>query len=286
VKRIVIIGNSAAGIAAAETIREQDKESKITIVSCEPFVAYERPKILNFLAGRIKERELFYRTQDFYKNNTIDLLPERQIVELNLNKKKAIFKDREFIEFDNLLIATGAKMFLPDLRGIQKHGVVALNGLNDVKFILENLTIAHTVIIVGQGGLAEEIARIIVSKKIDVKFFGAFAEPPEGVDVISDNPILEILGDSDARAVRLTSQKVIGASLVIFSGTAHPNIDFLKDSGISVNNGILVDEQMRTNIPFVFAAGDASELQNQEKIFGWENSQREGQIAGRSICQI
>lgn len=284
-KRIVIIGNSAAGIAASEAIRESDKESSITIVSDEPFVAYERHKILGLLEGKIKERDLFYRDQDFYKNNALDLLLGREVVELNLNKKKVIFKDREFVGFDELLIASGARVSLPKLPGIQKDGVVALNGLSELKYIVDNLPIAHTVIIIGPGQVAEELARIIAAKKIDVKYLGALSGPIEGVDEICDNPVLEILGDSEARAVRLSTQKVVGASLVIFPRTGHANIGPVKDTQIKVNKGIVVDEAMRTNVPFVLAAGDVCEYQdeNRHKVCGWESSQSEGKIAGRTL---
>ncbi len=284
-KRIVIIGNSAAGVAAAEAVRESDKESPITIVSDEPFMAYERHKILDLLEGKIKERDLFYRDQDFYKNNGINLLLGREVVELNLNKKKAIFKDREFVEFDELLIASGAKVCLPKLPGIQKEGVVALNGLSELKYIIDNLPIAHTVIIVDTGQVAKELARIIAAKKIDVKYLGALPGPIEGVEVILDNPILEVLGDSDARAVRLSTQKVIGASLIIFPRTDHANIDLAKDTEIRINTGILVDEAMRTNVPFVLAAGDVCEYQdeNKQKVCGWASAQAEGKIAGMTL---
>lgn len=287
-KKIVIIGNSAAGIAAAEAIRESDKESSVTIVSDEPFMAYERHKILGLLEGKIKERDLFYRDQDFYKNNGLDLILGREVVELNLNKKKAIFKDREFVGFDELLIASGAKVRLPKLPGIQKEGVVALNGLSELKYIADNLPIAHTVIVVGPGQMAEEVARIIAAKKIDVKYLGQLSAPIEGADVIFDNPILEILGDSEVRAVRLSTQKVIGASLVIFPGTGHANIDLVKDTEIKVNKGIVVDEAMRTNMPFVLAAGDVCEYQdeNRHKVRGWESAQNDGRVAGRTLCQI
>jgi nitrite reductase (NADH) large subunit len=286
-KRIVIIGNSAAGIAASEAVRETDKESSVTIVSDEPFMAYERHKILGLLEGKIKERDLFYRDQDFYKNNGLDIILGRQVVELNLNKKKAIFKDREFVEFDELLIASGARVSLPKLPGIQKEGVVALNGLSELKYIIDNLPIAHTVIIVGPGQLAEELARIIAAKKIDVKYSGQLSAPIEGVDEICGNPISEILGDGEARAVRLSTQKVIGASLVIFPRTGHANIDLVKDTEIKVNKGIVVDEAMRTSVPYVLAAGDVCEYQdkNRHKMCVWESAQAEGKIAGRTLCQ-
>ncbi|OIO35291.1 MAG: hypothetical protein AUJ74_06740 [Candidatus Omnitrophica bacterium CG1_02_44_16] len=286
-KKIVIIGNSAAGIAASEVIREMDKESSVTIISDEPFMAYERHKILGFLAGKIKESDLFFRDQDFYKNNSLDLIAGREVVELNLNKKKVIFKDREFVGFDELLIASGAKVCLPKLPGVQKEGVVALNGLSELKYIVDNLPIAHTVIIVGPGQIAEELARVIAAKKIDVKYLGVVLAPIEGVDVIFDNPIIEILGDSDARAVRLSTQKVIGASLIIFPRTGNANIDLVKDTEIKVNKGIVVDDAMRTNVPFVLAAGDVCEYQDEskQKVRGWESAQNDGKIAGRTLTQ-
>ena len=285
-KRIVIIGNSAAGVAAAEALRQRDKESRISIVSKESFLAYERPKILDFLEGKLKERQLCYCPQDFYKNNDIDLVLEREVVELNLNKKKVIFKDRDFIEFDELVIATGAKVALPAVKGIQKEGVVAFNGLKDAKFIFDNVPIAHTVVIVGEGGIAEQMARIIAAKKIEVKFFGTLSQPIEGVDVITDQTIVEILGDSDAKAVRLSNQKVLGASLVIFTGPTQPQCDFLKETQIKINRGILVDGSLRTNCPFVFAVGDASESCNGEKQRGWTVAQAEGRRLGELLCQI
>ena len=285
-KKIIIIGNSAAGIAAAEALREKDKESFLAIISSEPFLAYHRPKILSFLEGTIKEKDLYFRNQDFYKNNAIELILEKEVTALNLNKKKVIFKEKDFMEFDQLVLATGCRVALPSLKGIQKAGVVAFNGLKDAKFIIENLPIAHTVIIVGSDQTAVALARIVASKKIEVKFFAGIAEPLEGVDVIADNPITEILGDSDAKAVRLSNNKVIGASLVIFTSPRQPEFDFLKDTEIKTNRGILVDSQMRTNIPFVYAAGDICEFTDREKICDWQNAQQEGQTAGGFLCQI
>lgn len=284
-KKIVIIGNSAAGISAAESIRERDKEARITIVSDEPFVAYERPRALDFLEGKIREHDLYWRRQDFYKNNNVELILEREVCALNLNKKKAVFKDREFIEFDELVIASGSKAKLPHLKGVQKEGVVAFNGLKEAKFLIEHLPIAHTVLVVGSGTTALNIARIIAAKKIDVKLFGVIQEPIEGVEAIFENPISEILGDSETKAVRLMSNKVIGASLVIFSEPKVPSIDFVRGTEIKINHGVLVDHQMRTSLPFVFAVGDCAEFGDEQKSYGWESALKDGSLLGGILCR-
>jgi NAD(P)H-nitrite reductase large subunit len=282
-KKVIILGNSAAGIETAEALRQADKESSIAIVTYEPFVAYQRPKLLDLLEGKLKEKDLFYRSEDFYKNNSIDLLLEKEAVEFNFNKKKVIFKDREFIEYDELVIAAGCRVKPPALKGIQKEGVVALNGLKDVKFLIENLPIAHTVVVVGSGAIAAAVARIIAAKKIDVKFLGALAEPVDGVDVIFDNPISEILGEGEVRAVRLLSNKVIGASLVIYSGPRQPNVECFVETGLKINQGILVDERFRASVPSVYAVGDVCEPQGKQKSYGWESAQKEGRMLGEFL---
>jgi len=284
-KRILIIGNSAAGVATAESLRAQDKQAKIAIVSDEPFMAYEGHKVLDYLQGAIKEKDIYFKNQDFYKNNSIDLLLEREVTELNLNKKKAIFKDREFFEFDFLVIASGLRVQMPALKGVQKEGVIGLNGLKEAKFLIENLPIAHTVIVSGESDTAQRVSKIVAGKKIEVKFLGKTDAVIEGVDVIQDNPITEILGDSEVRAIRLSNNKVIGASIVVFCSPMVPKLDFLKDTGIAMDRSILVDNEKRTSIPFIFAVGDCA-YSGTAKTDGWQEALEEGAQLGSVLCRI
>lgn len=284
-KKIVIIGNSAAAVGAVESIRERDKSAEISMVCEESFPAYERPKMLGILDGRLKERQLIWRSSDFYKNHGITLLLETKVEGVSTHRKRLALKGRDPLEFDELIIASGRKETLPPLKGIQKEGVVAVNSLADVKFIQENLPIAHTVLIVGRGPVALEIARIIAAKKTEVKFFGTLAGPIENVQEVGDNPVIEILGEADVRAVRLANHKVVGATLVIFSGVAGPNTDFLKDTDIHVDDGVVVDETMRTNIPFVWAAGDVCRQGQEGGARGWEAAYASGWKCGESLCR-
>ena len=285
-KKIVIIGNSAAAVGAAESIRERDKSAGISMVCEESFPAYERPKMLGVLDGRLKERQLIWRSPDFYKNLGIALFLETKVEGVSTHRKRLSLKGRDPLEFDELIIASGRKEILPPLKGIQKEGVVAVNSLADVKFVQENLPIAHTVLIVGAGPVALELARIIAAKKTEVKFFGTLAEPVEGVQEVRDNPIIEILGEADVRAVRLANHKVVGATLVIFSGASGPNTDFLKDTDIHLYDGIVVDEAMRTQVPFVYAAGDVCRRGQEGGARGWEAAYASGRKCGENLCRI
>lgn len=285
-KKIVIIGNSAAGIGAAEVIREKDPQAQIVIVSREPFLAYEPSRLPELLGGKMKEKQVYWRNQDFYKDKSIELYLECEVTGLNLSRKRIYFKEQEFLEFDSLLIATGRGVRLPSFKGIQKQGVVGFDCLAAAKEALDNLPVAHTVIIVGRSVLARDIARIIASRKIEVKFFGEFDQAPQGVDVLASGAIIEILGDREVKAVRLENQKVLGASLVIFADGFAPRIGFLEGTDIVCADGIIVDEAMRTNVPFVFAAGDVCGIAGKQKVFGWQNAYDEGRVAGGSLCQI
>jgi NAD(P)H-nitrite reductase large subunit len=285
-RQIVIIGNSAAGIAAAEAIRRRDRESRIIIFSEESVVAYDRSRILKFLEGKLKERELIFRNQDFYKNNALDLVCDSEVASINPDRKKVVLKDkdREPILYDELVIATGRRFVKPPLKGIQKEGVVSPDGLREIKFIMDNLPVAHTVLVVGPGPVAEEVARIIASRRIEVKYFGAPAQPAEGVDAIEDNPILEILGETEVRAVRLSNQKVVGASMVIFAGERAPRVAFLKETQVQIDGGILVDVSGRTNIPGIYAVGDVARLGDGEKVYGWQSALDQGALVGSTLC--
>jgi NAD(P)H-nitrite reductase large subunit len=283
-RTIVIIGNSAAGTSAAQALRERDKDARIVIVTDEPFLCYERPYALKVLDGSRKERDLVFRGKDFYANFRLELLTDKKVVEVSVHRRRLHFKDKESMDFDDLVVASGRRPAVPPLKGAQKEGVVAFNGLVEVRFIAEALPVAHTVLIVGETGVAQELARIMGRRGIDVKFFGALPEPVEGVEVIEDNPIIEVLGDSELRAVRLTNHKVIGASLLVFAGPREPHVDFLKGTDIEINRGILVDASFRTSIPYIFAVGDAAEPREGAALEGWEPALRQGQVLGGILC--
>ncbi|MFA5038530.1 MAG: FAD-dependent oxidoreductase [Candidatus Omnitrophota bacterium] len=286
-KHIVIIGNSAAGVGVVEAVREKDKSSRITMLSEEPFSAYERPKILGVLENRLKERQLVWRNLDFYKNNGVELRLDTKAEGVSLHRKRVSFrgKDTDPLEFDELVIACGRKESLPSLKGVQKEGVLGLNGLTEVKFIQENLPLAHTVLVSGQGAVAEALAKIIAEKKIEVKFFGPLSAPVEGVEVVADNPIIEILGESEIRAVRLSSQKVVGATLLVFSGNLSGRQDFLEETDIQQDQGILVDGELRTSVPFVWAAGDCNQPRDGQKQYGWDAAYAQGRKLGEGLCR-
>ncbi|TRZ50265.1 hypothetical protein D4Q80_00590 [bacterium] len=238
--RIVIIGASVAGHSTAVALREKDKSVPITLISDEPYRLYDRRRLRDYLAGTVKEEELFPCRENFYPENNIDFLKEKKAVAVNLKKKTVTFKDREAIAYDFLVIASGRKISLPDIPGAKKEGVVTLQTLKDFQDFSVRL-IVDSVCVAGSDEAALDIAGVISERY--------------KVEVINGEP-LEIIGEGQVQAVRLKEGKVIGASVVVFATGFKSNIDFLKDTPVNIeNNFIVVDERMRTNIENIFACG-------------------------------
>ncbi len=263
--RIVIIGASVAGHSTAVALREKDKSVPITLISDEPYRLYDRRRLADFLSGAVKEEELFLCSDNFYAENNINFLKEKKVVALNLKKRTISFKEKETVEYDFLVIASGRKISLPDIPGAKKEGVVMLQALKDFQDFSVRI-IVDSVCIAGSDEAALDIARVISDKY--------------KVEAINGEPS-EIIGEGEVQAVRLKEGKVVGASVVVFATGFKSNIDFLKDTPVNIENDfIVVDEQMRTNIENIFACGAVCGNMN------WDNVIRDSAIIAENIISL
>lgn len=310
-KQIVIIGNSAAGINAAQAIREQDNQIKIIIISDENQFGYCRCLISDMLAGKLKEKDLIIKDNQFYKDLNIQLLKDTKVEKINPNKKNITLENRTRIDYDSLIIATGAvPKISKDIKGINKHGVFGFRSINDIRDILEIIPITRTACVVGGGLIGLKAAYGLKAKRLQVKLIvrsnyilsqildepGAdfFKErfEKEGIEIISGRDIVEVFGNGDVKAIKLNSGKVIGCGIVIIGKGVVPNIKLIKETQIKYDRGILTDEFMRTNIADVFAAGDVAQgydiLRQSPGINAlWPAAVEQGKIAGlNAILQL
>lgn len=313
-KRIVIIGNSAAGISAAEIIRQKDKDSKIIIVSNEDYLGYHRCLISHYLAGDIKEERIIYRPKDFYSGNNIELILNKKAQRIDVKKNQVIVEDladrsqdKIKIEYDVLALANGASSKFPkDLKGIQKNGVFGFRTIADAKQILELVPVAQVACVLGGGLVGLKAAYALKKKNLEVKVIvrspqilsqvldkygaGLFERhlSENGIDILTACDAQEIIGNGDVKAVKLSSGKVIACSIVVVAKGVEPNIDLIKDSGINSEEGVLVDDYLKTNIPNIYAAGDIAEtfdpiLEKRQINALWPNAIEQGLLVGENI---
>ncbi len=306
-KQFVIIGNSAAGIAAVEAIRSKDLESKITVISDEDYSAYCRCLISYYLAGDVGEDKILYRPEDFYKQNNIELLLNKKVSRIDPKKNKVICEDKSQIGFDSLLIATGSSPKFPDTPGIKKRGVFGIRTIKDVKEIEGLLPVTKTVCVLGGGLIGLKAAHALKKRKIDVRVIiksqqvlsqmldneaAHFVQKrleENGVEIIFGQDVTEVIGNGDIKAVKLENGKAMGCSLIIVGKGVAPNIGLVKDTEIKVNEGVIADNLLQTNIPNIFSAGDVCEsfdltLGKLSVNALWPVAVEQGKIAGLNMA--
>ncbi|HLD82383.1 MAG TPA: FAD-dependent oxidoreductase [Candidatus Omnitrophota bacterium] len=305
-KNIIIIGNSAAGIAAAEAIRDKDKASSITIISDEDYTAYCRCVLSYYLSKESEEERLIYRTQDFYKENNINLILGKRVSRVEPKKNTIILEDNQKIEYDYLLIATGSSPKFPDIKGMHKRGIFGLRTIKDAKEILGMLAVTKTVCVLGGGLIGLKAAHALKKRGVDVKVIVKSKQilsqildkraadimqkhlESNGMEILTGLDAAELLGNGDLKAIKLDSGKVIGCEIAIIGKGVSPNTGIVKNTDIKVNAGISVDSRLKTTVDNVFAAGDCVEaydfvLEKPQVNALWPNAVEQGCLAARNL---
>lgn len=306
-KQYLIIGNSAAGIAAIEAIRKKDSASGITVISDEGYNSYCRCLISYYLARDIKEEGIFYRPEKFYKENNVELILNKKVTGIAPKKNRVILEDKKQFAYDYLLIATGASPKFPDIKGIKKRGVFGFRTLKDAKEIEGLLPVTKTACVLGGGLIGLKAAYALKKRNIEVKVIvkskqllsqvldleaAGFVQKKleeNGIEVILGDDVAEIIGNGDIKAVKLSSGKAIAASLIIAAKGVLPNIDLVKDTQVKVNEGIAANELLQTTLPNIYTAGDCAEtfdlaLGESSVNALWPVAVEQGRIAGANMA--
>lgn len=304
----IIIGNSAAGIAAVEAIRKRDRKSKITVISDEEYPSYCRCLISYYLAGDIKEKDVRYRQDSFYKDNDVRLILNKKIVRVDPKKSRVSFSGKEEEEgYDRLLIATGASPKFPDIKGIKKGGVFGFRTMADVKAIEARFAKSKNAAILGGGLIGLKVAyalskkglgvkvviksKQVLSQVLDSEAAGLVQKRLEehGIEILLGRDVSELVGEGDVKAIRLDDGKVVDTSLVLACKGVAPNIDLVKGSGIKTEEGIIADERLATNVANIYTAGDVCEtfdlaLGGLSVNALWPVAVEQGRIAGANMA--
>lgn len=275
-KDYVILGASAAGINAAKTLRDLDLDSNITVISKDENV-YSRCMLHHVISNHRTVEEINFVEDNFMENNNIYWIKNKSVKSIDTNNKKVVIEGQE-LDYDKLLIATGASAFIPPIRNIKEGNYIyPLRNIDDVYEIKEKAKISKKVAIIGAGligidaltGLMEyknlEVSLIypsdyILDKQLDeysAKVYeNKFIE--NGANLYSSQPVNEIILDKEnnVSGVQLGNGTVVECDLLIVSTGVTPNIDFIKETNIENNRGIVINDKCETTVDDVYAAGD------------------------------
>jgi nitrite reductase (NADH) large subunit len=281
---VIIIGNGLAGTMAAKTLRELDSAVDIHIFAEEKYPYYPRPNLIEYLAGRLPYERIFAFTDEWQVRQKIEvhlgepvrkILPESGEIELDRGRRE---------KYDALLVATGSSSFVPPIKGSDKRGVFTLRTLDDALAILEYMKSHSRVAIIGGGLLGLEIARAVKSRGAEVEVleffdrllplhldaYGATLLKDQienlGIRVSLGAVTKEILGQEEVSGLGLKGGAKIGADMVIIAAGVKPNLALVREVGLALDRGLVVDDRLQTTHSQIFAAGDV--IQHQGKFYG------------------
>jgi NAD(P)H-nitrite reductase large subunit len=305
----LIIGNSAGGIGAAEAIREVDKKNSIIILSDEPYPAYSRPLISEYLSCERTLEEMLFRPADFYEKNNIDLMLGKTVKSLDLTGKMVELDSGEKITWKKLLLATGGIPIVPKMEGLDKKGVFKFLTLDDAKAIDEFLKDHSRAVVIGGGLIGISVTEALTKRGVPVTIVemkdrvlntilderaSAIAEEMitgAGIRVIVNNTVSKVIGEKAVEGAVLDSGEVIPCDLVVVAIGVLPRTELVKGTDIEINRGILVDRYMATSVPDVYACGDVAEaydfIINANRLIPiWPNAYIGGMTAGANMAGV
>ena len=306
----VIIGNGVAGTNAAATLRKNGYEGAIKLIGEEVALPYQRPPLSKtWLRGPDRPKLTPLRPLSFYKDNRIELIRARKVVSIDRDAREIRFSDGNTTKFDTLILATGASPRRLDLQGDLK-GIHYLRGLGDSAGLRQALTCAdcRDVVIIGAGVIGLEVASAAIEQGKTVTVIESAARAmarvasPATTNFVTQklrdagvkflfNSKIEGFGAVDHRitSVNLGDGTEVKADLVLAGIGATPNVELAEAAGLECDNGICVDEEMRTSDPKIFAIGDCARSDSKFapgklRIETVHNATTQAQIAAAAIC--
>ncbi|RJP59321.1 MAG: NAD(P)/FAD-dependent oxidoreductase [Deltaproteobacteria bacterium] len=305
----VIIGASAAGMAAAEAIRKLDSQGSIIVLSEEQDMPYFRPMLPFMISGKKKFPEMILIGQGPYQGANIDVRINSRVEALNTAGQKVYIKNGEELPYDKLLIATGSLPNIPsDIGGLESEGVFVLRTIADARAITHRAETVRHAVMLGGGLLNLKAAFALLERGLDVTLIvkspdvlSKLMEPDDtvlirnalnkaGMKLMTGSSVTRILSDSTGViGVLLDNGGEIPCQMVCIGKGIRANIEFLDKSGILVDQGVVVDKFTRSNIQNVFAAGDVAvtfdQITGERIVTGlWTNAAEMGNCAGRNMA--
>lgn len=283
--KVIIIGAHAAGVDAASACRKKDRTAEITLITKEQNAGYSRCGLPFVIGGQIPSfDDLIVFSPAYYKMLKLNLKTETEVKEIDIQNKRVSILNRngnsEILEYDKLIISTGASPFMPKIKGYEKKGIMALRTLDDGRKI--DLSVkrgAKTAIIMGAGligieagiGLKErglnvtivEMLPQILPAMLDFDMAKIIKEMLEqkGISILTENRVEEIVGGENATGV-VAGEENINADLLVSAFGVRANTKLATEAKIALGEtrAIKTNLKMETNIEDVFAAGDCAEV--------------------------
>lgn len=293
-RRIVIIGNGMAGSRLVEELRSRDSRLHLTVVGAETQPAYNRVLLSDVLAGTRRSQDIGLHAPA-YADRQLGL----RVHEVNRQERSVVVSNDSILRYDALVLATGSVAVVPPVHGIARPsgellpGVHVFRTLDDCGAIVRAAGKARRAIVVGGGLLGLEAARGLLQHGLDVDIVhGATHLMETQLDVLGGSVLRRaveglgvgvhlgsfasrVSGSRSVTGVGLADGRHISGDLVVLACGVRPEVDLARKAGLAVDKGVVVDDQLRTSDPDIFAIGDCA--QHRGQVYGlvapaWEQA--------------
>lgn len=306
-QRFVIVGASLAGASAAESLRENGFTGLLTLIGEEPYRPYERPPLSKgYLLGKEPADKAYVHSESFYREHNVELRLNTRVTAIDREAKEVSLGGGDRVGYDKLLLTTGSSVVRLKIPGAELAGVHYLRSLDDSEKLKQALESGGQVAIVGGGWIGLEVAAAARHHGASVVLiepqptplhavlgpelgeFYAQVHRDHGVDLRLGVGVTEYTGGDAVQAVTLTDGTRVPADTVVVGVGIRPNVELAVDAGLLVDDGVVVDEYLRTTDPDIFAAGDVANAHNPQygrhlRVQHWANAKDQGAAAARSM---
>lgn len=303
----LLAGGGAASVAAGRALRRESSDARIALLCAEAALPYSRPPLTKeFLSGALSGPQLALHPTEFYEAHRIDVLIGARAVRVEPSRHVVTLSGGRLLGYGKLLIATGASPRRLCLPGHDLRGIRFIHDIADAAALREAAASARRAVVLGAGFVGIEVAGALRAAGAEVTLIERearvmpqlhadglsswFAErcAQHGIRTLTGCTVTRFLGDTHVTGVLTETGKTIGCELVVVAIGVAPNSEFLEDSGIALDDGVLVDECLRTSDPDIYAAGDVANFFDpvfaiRRRIEHWDNASRQGRLAARNM---
>jgi len=302
-ERIVVVGGGAAGFAAAETLRREQYQGSIVMISDDQTPPVDRPNLSkDYLAGKAPEDWIPLRGEKFYSKKSIDLRLDTKVDRIDLHSREVVLSDGGRIPYDSLLLATGAEPVRLAVPGADQSRVHTLRSFADCKAIIERAANARRCVVLGASFIGLEVAAALRSRGIDVHVVAPDRRPMERVLGAQIGDFIRRLHEEkgvvfhleataasmDGSKMKLSSGGTLVADFVVAGVGVRPRTGLAEKAGLKLDRGVAVNAFLETSAPGIFAAGDIARWPDPHsgeniRVEHWVVAERQGRTAALNM---
>jgi len=278
---VAIIGAGQAGLQVAVSLRELHYEGRVVLVGDEPHAPYQRPPLSKgYLLGETSEAQLALRPDAFFAQHRIELITGKRAVAIDRTRRMVGLEDDAVIEYDHLVLASGARNRPLPIPGTDLQNVFFLRTLDEASALRARMATAKTAVVIGAGFIGLEFAASAaklglsvtvldvadrpMARAVSKSMSAVFAREHEkmGVRLLFNTQVMHLLGTGSVSAVETVDGQILPADLVVIGIGVIPNTELAATCDLPIENGVVVNELMQTSDPCISAIGDVAAYAN------------------------